>query len=118
VSELENFEEELKRELRRVEAPDGFADRLMGRVAEKRKTRLVVMPRRVAWMAVAAMLLVGIVLGGWQWRQRQQREQQEAELARRQFDVAMQVTGRTLLLVQEQIGHAGEIRMGTKREVE
>jgi multidrug resistance efflux pump len=96
----------------------------MGRVAapidEKRKQRLVVMPRRFAWMALAAMLLLGILLGGWQWRQQQlRRERQEAEVARRQFEVAMQVTGRTLVEVQERIGHAGEIHAaGRKREVE
>jgi hypothetical protein len=65
------------------------------------------------------MLLVGVVLGGWQWRQQQvRRERQEAEVARRQFEVAMQVTGRTLVAVQERIERAGEIHSaGRKREV-
>ena len=111
-----DFEEKLKRELQRVDAPAGFADRVMERVgveaAEERRGRLVVMPRRWFSVAVAAMLLVGIVLGGWQWQQRRQ-ERQEAEIARRQFEVAMQVTGRTLVGVQERIGRAGR-----KREVE
>ncbi len=119
-----DLEEKLKRELRRVDAPEGFADRVMGRVAaqvkDERKHRLIVMPRRFAWLAVAAMLLVGVVLGGWQWRQQQvRRERQEAEVARRQFEVAMQVTGRTLVAVQERIERAGEIHSaGRKREVE
>lgn len=112
-----HLEDRLKRELQRVDAPTGFADRVMDRVGaqlkESRKQQLIVMPRRFAWMALAAMLLVGIVLGGWQWRQQQRRERLEAEVARRQFEVAMQVTGRTLVGVQERIGRAGR-----KREVE
>ena len=119
-----DLEDRLKRGLRRVEAPEGFADRITDRIeaqrSEQRKGRLTVMPRRWISLAVAAMLLVSIVLGGWQWRQQQPRRQREqAEAARRQFEVAMQVTGRTLVAVQERIGRAGEIHStGRKREVE
>ena len=120
MSEFDEFEAKLKQELRRVDAPEGFADGVLGRVADKRSGRLLVMPRRRAWIAVAAMLLVGIVLGGWEWRQQQlRRERQEAEVARRQFEMAMQVTGRTLAEVQERIGRAGEVHTaGRKREVQ
>lgn len=114
MSEFDEFEEKLAREMARVPAPEGFADRVMASVAQRRKTRLVVMPRRSAWMAIAAMLMVGVILGGWQWQQRRQAEQ-----ARQQFDLAMQVTQRTLAGVQERIGRAGEIHNeATKREVE
>jgi predicted negative regulator of RcsB-dependent stress response len=65
----------------------------------------MVMPKRPAWIAVAAMLLVGIVLGGWQWRQQQVRkEREQAEVVQRQFDMAMQVTQRTLAGVQNLVG--------------
>ena len=115
-SEVE-FEKKLKRELERVEAPEGFADRMMDRIARERKRRLVVMAGRYAWTAVAAMVLVGTMLAGWQWRLRQERR--EAEVARRQFEVAMQVTGRTLVEVREQIQRAGEVHSaGRKQEVE
>lgn len=129
MSEFEDlkFEERVKRDLRRVDAPEGFADRVMGRVAEERreerkeqsKGRLLVMPRRAAWMAIAAMLLVGIAIGGWQRRQQELREERQAAMYRQQLDAAMQVTGRTLVDVQERIGHAGEFHAsGRKREVE
>ena len=120
----EEFEEKLQRELRRVDAPEGFADRIMGRVAlaetEQRRGRLIAMPRRFAQIAIAAMLLIAIVLSGWQWReQKLRRERQEAQTAHRQFEAAMQVTGRTLVELQERIGRAGEIHStGRKREVE
>lgn len=119
-----DLEEMLTQELRRVEAPEGFADRVIDRIVdraqEKPRGHLIAMPRRRASLAVAASLLLGVVLGGWQWRQQQlRREQQEAELARRQFVVAMQVTGRTLVAVQERIGRAGEIHSAArKREVD
>ncbi len=103
-----DFEKKLQRELVRVDAPAGFADRVIGRVAATPRRRLLAMPGRAAWMAVAAMLLVGIVLGGWQWRQRKiDRERQQAEAVQRQFDMAMQVTERTLAEVQMRIGRAG-----------
>ena len=143
MNELDEFEEKLKQAMLRVDAPQGFADRVAGRVAqerqeaqqqerrqevqeandrarEARKGRLIAMPRRSAWFAIAAMLLIGIVLGGWQWRQQQlRRERQEAEVVRRQFEMAMQVTGRTLVEIQERIGRAGEVHTSRKRrEVE
>ena len=118
------FEEKLKQQMRRVDAPEGFADRVVRRVAEaqteQRRGRLIAMPQRRAWMAIAAMLLVAVVLGGWQRReQKLRREQQEAQTAHRQFEAAMQVTGRTLVEVQERIGRAGEIHSaGRNREAE
>jgi len=106
VSNFDELEERLKRDLERIPAPDGFADRVMGRVAaQQRKGRLIAMPKRSAWMAIAAMLLVGIVLGGWQWKQQEVRkEREQAEVVQRQFDMAMQVTQRTLAGVQERVG--------------
>lgn len=122
MNELD-FEEELKRSLERVEAPEGFADRVMGRVSasanHERRGRLLSMPHRAIWLAVAAMLLVGIAIGGWQRRQQSSLEQRQAAMYRQQFDAAMQVTGRTLVIVQERIGRAGEVHAtGRKREVE
>ncbi len=107
LDELEDeFEERLKRDLERVPAPEGFADRVLGRVAtQQHKGRLVAMPKRATWLAIAAMLLVGVMLGGWQWKQQEVRkERQQAEVVQRQFDMAMQVTQRTLAGVQERVG--------------
>ena len=124
-SELDGeFEKKLKRGLPRVDAPDGFASRVMARVtsaqAEQRRGRLIAMPRHWVSIAMAAMLLIGITLGGWQWQQQKlRREQQEAQTAHRQFEAAMRVTGRTLTEVEERIGRAGEVHAaGRKREVE
>ena len=106
------LETRLRQDLERVPAPDGFADRVMSRVAvQQRKGWLMTMPKRtpgfLGGMAIAAMLLVGIVLGGWQWKQQEiKKERQQAENVQRQFDVAMEVTQRTLAEVQERVGKA------------
>ena len=122
-----DFESRLKRELHRIDPPEGFAGRVIGRVTatanQERKRRLIVMPGRAAWTAIAAMTLVGIAIGGWQWRQQELleriKEQRQAALYHQQLDVAMQVTGRTLVVVQERIERAGEIHSAArKREVE
>jgi uncharacterized protein HemX len=119
VSELDDFEARLRRDLQRVEAPEGFADRVMQRVPASRQGRLLSFPMAVTnarhWMAVAAVLLVAIVLGFGvhhveqveHQRQLQEQEQAKARKAAEQFALAMQVTGRTLFVVQQRIDQAG-----------
>jgi hypothetical protein len=119
VSELDDFEARLKRDLRRVDAPEGFADRVMHRVPASRQGRLLSFPIAVTkarhWMAVAAVLLVAVVLGFGvhhveqvdRQRQLQAQEQAKAREAAQQFALAMQVTGRTLFVVQQRIDQAG-----------
>ncbi len=119
MSELDDFEARLRRDLQRVEAPEGFADRVMQRVPASRQGRLLSFPMAVTnarhWMAVAAVLLVAIVLGFGvhhveqveQQRQLQEQEQAKARKAAEQFALAMQVTGRTLFVVQQRIDQAG-----------
>ncbi len=116
------FEARLSHEMQRVPAPQGFAGRIMDRVetqaAQQRRGRLIVMPRRSAWMAIAAMLLVGILIGMGSWQRHQQnvrREREQAEQIQRQFDLAMQVTQRTLAEVQQRIGHAGEVQKSERQ---
>ncbi len=119
MSELDDFEARLRRDLQRVEAPEGFADRVMQRVPASRQGRLLSFPMAVTnarhWMAVAAVLLVAIVLGFGvhhveqveHQRQLQEQEQAKARKAAEQFALAMQVTGRTLFVVQQRIDQAG-----------
>lgn len=119
MSELDDFEARLKRDLQRVEAPEGFADRVMQRVPASRQGRLFSFPIAMTnvrhWMAVAAVLLVAVVLGFGvhhveevqQQRQLQKQEQAKARAAAEQFALAMQVTGRTLFVVQQRIDQAG-----------
>ena len=105
----DEFEQELKEGLGRVPAPEGFADRVMGRVARNERLRFRVMPQRVsyAWqMAIAAMVLLAVLFGVGETVHRRE-ERRRAELVQRQFEVAMRVTGRTLNGVGERISRAG-----------
>jgi hypothetical protein len=105
----DELEQELKEALQRVPAPEGFADRVMERVAAKERQRMRVMPFRVApvWQAaIAAMVLITVLLGGASFWQRQQ-ERRKAEIVQRQFEVAMRVTGKTLDEVGARVSRAG-----------
>jgi len=52
-----NLESELRDVLQRVDPPDGFADRVMERVARPR--------RRWGLQAIAAAMLIAMTIGGW-----------------------------------------------------
>lgn len=104
----DEFEQQLKNDLERVAVPDGFADRVMRRVQTSESTQLRIIPRRMwhVWQAVAAAALIVILLGsGLAVRQRQER--QRAEAIQRKFDLAMQITQRTLNGVGQRISEAG-----------
>jgi hypothetical protein len=105
----DEFEQELKEGLGRVPAPEGFADRVMERVARKERLRIRVMPQRVSYvwqMTVAAMVLLAVLFGVGEMAHRRE-ERRRAEVVQRQFDVAMRVTGKTLNGVGERISKAG-----------
>lgn len=106
---LAEFEARLTRALCRVDAPQGFADRVMARaLVEERSTgRIVTMkPRQQAWIgaAIAAALLV-CVFGAEQVQQRQQRER--AALAQQQFEAGIRITDDALDHAREQLERAG-----------
>lgn len=95
------LEREMRRSVRRVDAPEGFAGRVMERVAAEQKAS----SRRKIWlMPVAAMLLLGVA-GGELAVERQREKRQEARLAQQQFEVAMRVTGRSLERMQRTLEH-------------
>jgi hypothetical protein len=108
---LAEFELQLARAMRRVDAPEGFAGRVMERAAgtaEVEQKVLVLRPRSglwrmQAWMggALAAVLALG-TFGAEVLHQR--REQTKAD---QQFAVAMQVTDHALAQTREQLQRAG-----------
>ncbi len=105
----DELEQELKEALKRVTAPEGFADRVMEHVAAKERQRVRVMLFRVApvWQAaIAAVVLISLSFGGvglWQ----RQKERRKAEIVQRKFEVAMRVTGKTLDDVGARVSRAG-----------
>ena len=115
-SKMDEFEEQLVRQLRRVDAPEGFALRVLERVSADavRKTplraRVLTMP---AWsfkprVWVGGAIAATLVLGCFAAKQVRVRQQQEkAELAQQQFDTAMRVTDHALDQTRAHLERAG-----------
>jgi hypothetical protein len=103
----DELEQDLMESLARVPAPEGFADRVMERVAKKQRLRFL-MPQRTphVWQAIAAMALISVLFGAAELVHRQE-ERKQAELMKYQFEVAMRVTGKTLDGVGARISRAG-----------
>ena len=90
-----SLEDDLKRAMRRVPAPEGFAERVLSRVHEPRRE-----PRRSWWRAVAATLLLGSILAGWGVRETVRRR--EGERAKEQVLLALRITGAQLARAQRE----------------
>jgi hypothetical protein len=113
--ERARFEAELTLAMQRVDAPAGFADRVLAKAAgpesqkaEALKGKVLMMPRRVrAWVggAVAAVLMAG-AFGIQQQHERRERAE-EAARAQQQYEQALQITGEALDHVRAQLQQAG-----------
>ena len=104
---LAEFELQLARARRRVDAPDGFAARVMDK-AEQAQRVVVMRPRSglfrmQAWMGGAAAAVLALGMYGAEVLH-QRREQAKAD---QQFAVAMQVTDHALAQTREQLQRAG-----------
>jgi hypothetical protein len=71
------LEEELRKALRRQEAPDGFTGRLMAKLPEKRRE-----PSRFWYAAVAAVLAIALLFAGLRFTGMEQRRREEQVHAR------------------------------------
>src|SRR5579884_457530 len=105
LAPMDEFEQEMARAMRHVDAPEGFADRVMRLVAkpEVHRAKVLTMPHRVRFWAagaIAAALLVA-AFGAREQRERRQREEAAAQ-AQQQFQLALQITGKTLAEAQAQ----------------
>lgn len=114
--EEDDFERTLTAAMQRVEAPEGFAERVVYRAGQSPAPMLQMSPRLAGqrWIggALAAALLVGAG-GTWAEIKHRQRQQQEAE---RQFEVAMQVTLHALAQTSHQLNRAGLRFMDTTKD--
>ena len=116
---LAEFELQLARAMSRVDAPEGFAARVMECAANSERADTASTPRVVvmrSWFgslrvrtwaggAIAAMLALGM-FGAEQLHQQHERAQQAA-LANQQFAEAVQVTDHALAQTREQLQRAG-----------
>jgi hypothetical protein len=107
----DEFEQELGRRMRRVDPPEGFAERLMERAEAGApvKARVLTMPRRMvfrAWVggAIAAMLVTGIFIGEQAHVRSEERKQAAAQ---QQFETAMRATDHALDQTRASLQRAG-----------
>lgn len=108
-------DDDLKAAFRRVEPPPGFEQRVLARLGEQpRPKRQAAGLGFAAWAGVAAMAMLSI--GGITAYQisayQQEREQQRAIAARDQLLLALQITGKTLDSVRDQLNSGGTTAPG------
>lgn len=100
----EDFENQLRRALRPVDAPEGFAERLMQRLPEREKPVVVALPvnpprrapRFAGPVALAASLLVAVFLGQQFAHYQHDRELAEGLAAKQELLQALHVTSQKL----------------------
>ena len=97
----EDFENELRRHLRPVDAPEGFAERVLRALpADVKPAVITVLPTpRRSWMrqfgmptALAASLLLAVMLGRYSAEQREQLAEQRGREASRELMQALRLT--------------------------
>jgi len=124
--EMTDFEKQMAKTLRQVDAPEGFAERVMRRAeAENFATSTHVSEARHGapgwfeflrswhWMAspwaggaVAALLVAGVFLTG-EHVHREHEQQIKVQQATQQFETATQITDRALERAREKMRRAG-----------
>ena len=100
-----DIESDLKRALQRESPPEGFAQRVMARVGERRPRRSGQARRLSSMRAVAAGLLLTAIVGGWAAHQEIRRR--EGERARDEVMLALRIAGAKVHNAQEQIREIG-----------
>jgi hypothetical protein len=96
---MKDFEEELGQALGGLDAPEGFADRVMARVERREWQRRSSRVSRWQLAIAAGLVVVCAGLGG-----QRVYERHEGEVAAQQFGLAMRVTTRSLNNVDRGLG--------------
>ena len=114
---------ELKGALRRREPPEGFAEKVLDRVAIENATQSA--PQRESWLrfvtqplvrwASAAALAGALIAGGIHYRN-VQRERAEGEAAKQQLMLALRIAGTKLQLAKTKVNEIN-INEGKNRPV-
>ena len=98
-------EAQLTRLFKKKEPPEGFAERVLARVARPPKARP---PRLSRWLLAVACLGLFTVTGGLLQRQHERRTRAEGEKARAELIQALQISSEKLNLAFRKINHTKE----------
>ena len=104
-----NMERELRDALRRKQAPDDLADRVLARIAEDSGRPGQAKPRSenaLRWLAAAAV--VALTAGAADRYYLQQRQAAEAARVQGELQIALQITSDTLARVQSKLSPPAE----------
>jgi hypothetical protein len=93
---MNEFEDELRSALRRREAPDGFAARVLARAGSTASRRYW------TWLAPAVAACVLLTAGAFEYRRYEGRE------ASRQLLVALEIAGNKLSIAQEKVNELNQ----------
>ncbi len=103
---MNRLENELRNAMKREEAPEGFADRVLARAAKTKMYGIPIFTRPVfRWALVGAMCML-LAVAGVEYRQAK-REQARGEAAKAQLMLALRITADKLRLAQEKVQHLG-----------
>ncbi|MGE5327039.1 MAG: hypothetical protein ACM3NO_08360 [Deltaproteobacteria bacterium] len=97
------FDDDLRKALKRIEPPEGFADRVVARASlegRPRQTlasrlRALFVPRTVRWAAAMAVVCLVVVVGALRYRE-VQRERRQGEIASAQAKLALEIASAKL----------------------
>jgi hypothetical protein len=103
---MNQLDDELRRTLRRVEAPEGFADRVRQRIASAPASRKLPQSAMTARWAVAATLVVAA--GGGLWYRADAQRRAQGEEAKRQVLLSLSLAGSKLKAIENKVNHAEE----------
>jgi hypothetical protein len=104
---MKDFEQELKRALRRCDPPESFRERVLARVAaeQQQPSRRAVSQRHrpmLRWVAVAAIVVFGA--GKLSYRAHEHRlEEASGRAAKQQVMLALRITGNKLRVAQKRV---------------
>lgn len=106
MMDLNQFEDQLRESLRRVEPPAGLEQRILARVEARRSFV------RRRWLAIAASVIFVFGGGAYGLHYRQQQiEQKQVEVVRQQFALALQITSKHLSKADRQLRTIGVKRI-------
>ena len=89
---MNQFEDDLRKALRRAEPPAGFAKRVLDRTGPSSST-----PRAAKWLAAAMAACLLLAAGRFEYRQ------YEGRKAKRELLLALEITGNKLSIAQGKV---------------
>jgi hypothetical protein len=108
---MNSLEDNLRDALRRQEPSDGFAERVLSKIPERKEgwkpslTSLFRMPI-LRWAAVGS-LVICLLFAGWVWQERERRIRAEGEMAKAQLMQALRIASLKLNGARKKIHDSG-----------